>query len=488
MALMVYNTLTRRKEEFIPQNPPRVGMYVCGVTVYDYFHIGHARSTVVFDAIRSYLEYRGYQVTLVFNFTDVDDKLIRRSQELGIAVEELAEKYIQDYFDSIDALGVRRATYYPRATKHMEDIIRLIEDLVKKGYAYVVDGNVYFEVKKFPGYGKLSRRSLEEMMAGARVEPDERKRHPMDFALWKKAREGEPFWESPWDKGRPGWHIECSAMAIHYLGETLDIHGGGDDLIFPHHDNEIAQSESYTSKPFAKYWLHNGMLQLKSEKMSKSLGNFITVKEALQKFDPESIRFYFLSHHYRSPIDFSEENLWEAERGLQRLYNTLENGEYRLQKSREIGPPTVSGEPSPVEKILSERIDMVIRRFEAAMDDDFNTALALAALFDLGAEINYYLEEEPTSPSGREVLSRALETLRKLGEILGLLSRKRITVKEGLTTELVDLILRIRQEARRKKNWELADKIRQELSGLGIVVEDRAEGTSWHFRTMGQKG
>ena len=478
---MVYNTITRRKEEFIPQEPPRVRMYVCGVTVYDYFHIGHARSTVVFDVIRRYLEYRGYKVKMVFNFTDVDDKLIRRSRELGIFMEELAEKYIDDYFESIDALGVKRATYYPRATEHINGIIQLVQDLIKKGYAYEVDGDVYFEVKKFSGYGKLSHRSLEEMIMGARVEVDKKKRDPMDFSLWKKSREGEPFWESPWSKGRPGWHVECSAMAIHYLGETLDIHGGGDDLIFPHHENEIAQSEGATGKFFAKYWLHNGMLQLKAEKMSKSTGNFITVREALHKYDPESIRFYLLSHHYRSPIDFSEENLQEAGKGLQRLYNTLDNGGYRLKKIPEIGPASALDKILPAEGALSEGMEKAIRKFEEAMDDDFNTALALSVLFDLGAEINCYLEKEITSPSGGEVLSRALAILRELGGVLGLFSRKKILIREGLPAELIDLILRIRQEARQSKYWELADKIREELVTLGIVLEDRPEGTTWRF-------
>ena len=365
------NTLTERKEEFKPLENRTVKMYVCGPTVYDHAHVGHARSAVVFDVIRRWLEYRGYKLIFVRNYTDIDDKIIRRAKEEGIAWYEVAQKYIDSYEEDMKALNVKEPTYKPRVTQHIREIVEMIDGLIEKGYAYESEGNVYFSVEKFPQYGKLSKRRVEELLAGARVEPGEGKRNPLDFALWKRSKEGEPGWESPWSYGRPGWHIECSVMSMKYLGETMDIHGGGLDLIFPHHENEIAQSEAYTGKTFARYWVHNGFVMVNREKMSKSLGNFFTVKEILSQFSPDTLRLFLLSTHYRSPIDFSLDRLKEAESSLKRLINFL--------NIRELIEPveSVEGEGEPIS------VEAYRKEFESAMDDDFNTAKALGVLFEL---------------------------------------------------------------------------------------------------------
>ncbi len=449
--MKIFNTLTGKKEEFYPRGET-VTMYVCGVTTYDDCHIGHAMSYIVFDIVRRYLEFKGYKVKHVQNFTDIDDKIINRAQQIGIPPSELAEKYISEYFVDMDALNIKRAHVYPKATEEIGKIIEIIQTLMEKGYAYESEGSVYFRVKNFPNYGKLSKQNMEEMISKATIEA-EKKEHPLDFALWKKAKPGEPFWESPWGRGRPGWHIECSAMALKYLGESLDIHGGGQDLIFPHHENEIAQSESFTGNtPFVRYWMHNGLMQLGKEKMSKSLGNLITVKEALRRYSPDAIRLFILSSHYRNPLTYSEEALEAAEKGMERLRQAakVEGG---------IGGQTVL-EPEPFRQ-----------KFIEAMDDDFHTAQAIGVLFDLAREINRAREE------GKDI-ARARKELIELAAVLGFTLEEK--AKPPLDAEpFIELLISVRDELRQKKNWELADKIRSHLAGLGIVLEDTQKGTIW---------
>ncbi len=478
--MKVYNTLSGQKEEFLPAGDP-VKMYVCGVTPYSECHIGHAMSYIVFDVIRRYLEFRGYRVKHVQNFTDVDDKTIARANQLGISTQELTDGLIAHYFAEMDALNVKRADIYPRATEEIPKIIEVIEGLIQKGYAYEVEGNVYFRVASFAQYGKLSHRTAEGMVCTEEVTGKE---HPMDFALWKAAKSGEPCWESPWGWGRPGWHIECSAMSLKYLGETLDIHGGGQDLVFPHHENEIAQSEAFTGvAPFVKYWLHNGLMQLGEEKMSKSLGNLITVKEALERYSADAIRLFVSSSHYRSPLTYSEEGLAAAERGVERL---------RLAARRGDG----EGGPSDIE------IALYRQRFTDAMDDDFNTAQAIAALFDLAREINRAADE---GHSFEEAQKEMIELAGIMGltfkayrfsvdvhEVMVVADRAGITVQKGVEGEMEDetqraiscinLLVEKRGELRAKSQWELADKIRAELGELGIVLEDTQNGTVWRYR------
>src|SRR4030043_2128518 len=419
--MKIYNTLTGRKEEFLPLIPEKVKMYACGVTVYDHCHIGHSRYAVVFDVISRYLKYKGFDVKYVRNFTDIDDKIINKAKQEGIAWDAVAKKYTDEYYKDMDRLGVGRADVEPKATEHMKEITDIVKGLIDKGYAYEVNGNVYFAVEKFSEYGKLSRRDKEDMMAGARVEIDERKKNPLDFALWKKSKEGEPSWESPWGYGRPGWHIECTAMSIKHLGESFDIHGGGADLLFPHHENEIAQSETFTGKPFAKYWIHNGFITIDKEKMSKSLGNFFTIKEVLDKFDPEVVRFFLLSTHYRSPIEFSDDQLREAESSLDRYYTTI------VRINDFLGTLIVSTslekkdggkeEFSNAGKIFEELLLSFREKFEEAMDDDFNTALALGHIFELIREANRFLDNRPSGLKSRNLLSQTKE-LEEKGIIL----------------------------------------------------------------------
>jgi len=463
--IKVYNDLTRRKEEFIPLQDKKVGIYVCGPTVYDYFHIGNARPFTLFDIVRRYLEYRGYQVTYVQNFTDIDDKMINRANELGITVGELAEKYIAEYFTDADALGIKRADVHPRATEHIPQIIALVQKLVDNGSAYAVDGDVYYDTAKFAEYGKLSQQRLEELESGARVEVDERKKNPMDFALWKQQKPGEPAWDSPWGKGRPGWHIECSAMARQYLGDTLDIHAGGADLMFPHHENEIAQSEAATGKPFARYWLHNGYLNIDGEKMSKSLGNFFTVRDIRQKYAPEVVRFFLLSAHYRSPLNFSDEQLASAKSALERLYNAYLN----LEHLRKTAKTSALREE---ENELLRRFKEYREKFIAAMDDDFNTADGVSVLFDLAREINTSAGGE----SSRELLEEVGKLFQEICDVFGLLADA--GKEETVDTEIEDLI-RQRDEARKRKNWAEADRIRDRLLQQGIILEDTPQGVRW---------
>ena len=508
MSLRVYNTLTRQKEAFVPRDPGRVGVYVCGVTPYAQSHVGHARPSVVWDAIRNYLEYSGYQVRLVQNFTDVDDKIIARSAEAGIPALELSARYAADYLQTMDNLGVRPADVYVKVSEHMEDIIRMIQGLVDGGLAYPLGGDVYYDVTKFADYGKLSGRSLEDLRAGARIEVDERKRNPGDFALWKAAKPGEPAWPSPWGPGRPGWHIECSAMSLRYLGNGFDFHGGGSDLIFPHHENEIAQSEGYTGQPpFVHYWLHNGLVNLSAEKMSKSLGNVVSIDSLLERFQPGVLHMFLLTTHYRGPLDFDEDAVKEAETGWERLANTRRNLLEALREDgqaprsaapgwgrdgavrsaalkRELdamaaGPQTSdAAEREALEALLASR-----RRLEEAMDDDFNTALALGAFFDLSRALNTYRSQRRPE-SGTALLDLAYRWYALLGDMFGLFAGVKDEPQQGGMGEVaMQILLELRQEARQQKNWALADRIRDRLAEHGVVIEDTAAGPKWKLKS-----
>ena len=473
MALRIYNTLNKKKEKFIPLQPGKVKIYVCGITAYDYCHIGHARSAVVFDVIVKYLRYLNYNVTFVRNFTDIDDKIIKRAQKEHKLPHEIARYFIKAFYEDMEALGVARADIEPKATEHIPEMITLIEKLLQKDYAYTAHGDVYFSVERFPQYGKLSGRTLDEMLAGARVEINPQKRHPLDFALWKKAKPNEPWWESPWGRGRPGWHLECSVMSMKYLGETLDIHGGGQDLIFPHHENEIAQSEAATDKPFAKYWIHHGFVMVNQEKMSKSLGNFFTIREVLAKFHPEALRLFFLSHHYRSPIDFSDVALKETTNALERVYLTLKRAQDKIGKPVKFEEQALKDEP------LYKQLTALENKFKEAMDDDFNTALALAHLFSGIKAINVYLEEKQPE---KTLLAWAVVKIKTLGKVLGLYQSSPeafLTQGVSLTKEEIQILIDKRSEARKKKDWATADTIRERLRLAGILLEDTPEGTTW---------
>ena len=468
--ITLYNTLTRKKDPLVPVQEGKVGLYACGPTVYDFFHIGNARVFILFDVLRRYLKYRGYEVTYVQNYTDIDDKMINRAAEMGITVKELADRFIQAYEEDAAALGVQPADYQPLATDHIPQIITIIEQLIEKEMAYEVDGDVYYHVESFPGYGKLSHQNLNELQLGARVEIDARKKHPMDFALWKKEKPGEPSWESPWGQGRPGWHIECSAMSMEYLGETLDIHAGGQDLIFPHHENEIAQSEGATGKPFARHWVHAGYLNINQEKMSKSLGNFRTVRDLRQNVDPMVLRFFMLSAHYRNPINFSEEQIHQASRALERLNTAF----YNLQDRR---GKVADGEPDEFEKALINSLEASRNRFVEVMDDDFNTAEALAVLFELARESNTYLSRDEGQKAN--VVRLILDFYRETNDIFGYMKTGEST---GLEREIEEMIAQ-REEARKAKNWTLADSIRDQLRQRGIILEDTPQGIRWKIAT-----
>lgn len=461
--MKLYNTLTRRKEEFVPLEKGKVKMYVCGPTVYDFFHIGNARPFIVFDVLRRYLEYRGYEVSYVQNFTDVDDKIIRRAAEENSTMQEVSERFIREYFADADRLGIKRATVHPKATEHINEIIDLISRLEEKGLAYTAEDGVYFDTSKFPEYGKLSKQSLEDLNAGARVEVDQNKKNPADFALWKKQKPGEPAWDSPWGKGRPGWHIECSAMSTKYLGETLDIHAGGQDLIFPHHENEIAQSEGASGKPFARYWLHNGFINIENEKMSKSLGNFFTVRDISRNYDLEIIRFFMLSAHYRNPVNFSREMLEQAKNGLIRLYNAKRDLEHAAENAdRE--------DMSREEREKAEELEGYRKRFNEAMEDDLNTADALSVIFELVRDINAYIKQGTSAGFAKWALGFLME----FAGVLGLLSKQ----QGRLDQEIEDLVAE-RERARKRKDWALADKIRDDLKERGIIIEDTPQGAKW---------
>jgi len=478
--------MTQKKEEFIPLLKGRIGMYACGVTVYDLCHIGHARSAVVFDVLYRYLRYKGYEVTYVRNFPDVDDKIINRAQQEGISTEEIAARYIKEFYADMGALGMLPPTVEPKATEHIPEMIALVQRLMEKGHAYQVEGDVYYAVESFPGYGKLSKRSLDEMQAGARVEVDERKKNPLDFALWKAAKPGEPSWDSPWGKGRPGWHIECSAMSQRYLGDTLDIHGGGKDLIFPHHENEIAQAEGATGRPFARFWLHNGFVNIAKEKMSKSLGNFLTIKEILKDYHPEVVRFFLLSRHYRSPIDYSTQGMEEARQNLVRFYQTLAGIDEALQKTTE----KQKGKSSSEERAALQKAKAFIKSFEEAMDDDFNTAAALAPLFELSHDLNRILQDP--SEGAKEILRKGKEAFAVTGKVLGIFQQdpsvflgkeqQRKAQKLTITPEEIEKLIAERNDARSKKDWKRADEIRDLLASQGIILEDTPQGTVWRIQ------
>ena len=475
MALRAFNTLNRRKEELVPARGGEVRIYVCGVTVYDVSHIGHGRSAIVFDVIRRYIRHRGYAVKFVKNFTDVDDKIIRRANQEGVPAQEISERYIAEYRADMASLGVLPADVEPKATEHVPQMIALIERLIRQGVAYPVDGDVYFEVRRFPGYGKLSGKNLEELQAGARVEVDERKRDPLDFALWKATKPGEPAWKSPWGDGRPGWHIECSAMAMQYLGETLDVHGGGEDLIFPHHETEIAQSEAATGKPFARHWLHNGFVNLAAEKMSKSLGNTLTIKDLVRRHDPEAIRLYLLGTHYRNPLEFGDERIIEAGRALARLRALKEEAERIAAR----GTPAPGPDGGLFDQVAVQRA-----RFEAAMDDDFNPPQALGVLFDRARVLHTAREQVAQGTAGAGAFLMGVGELVVLSQVLGLLEGggRRATAIDPQLKAKVESLVYLRQEARRQRDFAEADRLREELTRLGVVLEDTRDGTTWKLQ------
>ena len=460
--MWIYNTMSRKKEELVPLHEGKLGIYACGPTVYNYIHIGNARPIIMFDVLRRYLEWRGYDVTFVQNFTDIDDKMIRRANEEGTTVKELGERFIAEYLKDAKALGVRPATVHPKATEHIPEIIALVQKLIDKGLAYVSRDGVYFDTEKFPGYGKLSGQNLEDLESGARIQVDENKRHPMDFAIWKARKEGEPYWEAPFGAGRPGWHIECSAMSMKYLGETLDIHCGGQDLIFPHHENEIAQSEGATGKTFARYWMHNGFININNEKMSKSAGNFFTVREIGEKYDLEAVRYFMLAAHYRSPLNFSQELIEQSKSALDRLYTAQANYEFLLEKGG-----TVDREPNEAEQKFIDAIPAIRERFIASMDDDMTTAGALGAIFDLVKEGNIVA----VSGASTKAVKAALEALNELTGVLGLLYHKK-----NETQDDVEALVQQRQEARKAKNWKEADRIRDLITSMGYILEDTPQG------------
>ncbi|MCI5726743.1 MAG: cysteine--tRNA ligase [Clostridium sp.] len=466
--MKIYNSLTRKKEEFKPIDENEVKMYVCGPTVYNYFHIGNARTFIVFDTVRKYLEYRGYNVKFVQNFTDIDDRMINKANEENTTVKEVGDKYIEEYYKDADGLNVARATCNPRATEYMDQIIDFVSELIEKGYAYESDGDVYFETNKFSEYGKLSGQNLEDLQVGAsnRLNVETNKRHPMDFAIWKAQKPGEPAWESPWGMGRPGWHIECSCMAKNILGDTIDIHAGGMDLKFPHHENEIAQSEALTGKKFSNFWMHSAYINVNGEKMSKSLNNFFTARDVLKEYSVDAIRFFILSAHYRMQINFSKEVLDSAKASVERLYNTINNLENLINEvSRE--------KMDENEQKYLDSLDKYRQKYIEKMDDDFNTADAITVLFELSKDINTNV----TIESSKELATKALELFRELGQPLGLLQK---STQVSLEDEIEELIKQ-RQEARKNKDFALADKIRDDLKARGIVLLDTPQGVRWRI-------
>ncbi|WP_195430733.1 cysteine--tRNA ligase [Clostridium sp. D46t1_190503_E9] len=462
--MKVYNSLTRKKEEFIPLTPGEVKMYVCGPTVYNYFHIGNGRTFIIFDTIRRYLEYRGYNVKYVQNFTDIDDKMINKANEEGTTVSNIGDRYIDEYYKDADGLNIKRASINPRATEYIQDIIEFVSGLIEKDYAYEVDGDVFFRTKKFEGYGKLIGQKLEDLQAGARINVDERKEDPMDFAVWKAQKPGEPAWESPWGMGRPGWHIECSCMAKKILGDTIDIHAGGMDLAFPHHENEIAQSEALTGKPFARYWLHGAFLNINNQKMSKSLNNFLTARDILKQYDADIVRFLMLSGHYRVQLNFSDDLLESAKASVERLYNAISNLENLIS---EVKKETMDEN----EKAYLESLDKYRQKYIEKMDDDFNTADAITAIFDLIKDINTNVSID----SSKELCESALSLIRELGNPLGILQKS----TKGSLEEEIEKLIAERQQARKDRNFALADKIRDDLKARNIVLEDTPQGVRW---------
>jgi len=463
MTIQIFNSLSRQKEPFVPLEEGKVKMYVCGPTVYNFIHIGNARPVIVYDTVRRYFQYKGYEVKFVSNFTDVDDKIIKAANELGEEVSELTERFINAYFEDITALGCKKADVHPRVTSHMDDIIEFIKVLIDKGYAYESQGDVYYRTRKFDGYGKLSHQSIDDLKVGARIEAGEKKDDPLDFALWKAAKPGEIHWSSPWGEGRPGWHIECSVMAREHLGDTIDIHAGGQDLTFPHHENEIAQSEAYTGKTFARYWMHNGYINIDNEKMSKSLGNFVLVHDIRQQLDPQILRFFMLSVHYRHPINFAQDLVESAKSGLERLRTAYSNLEYRLTATTDLSE---DGDE------WIEKITDVKKQFETAMDDDFNTANGISAMFELARIANTYLNEANTE---ERVLKAFIETFDQLGNVLGI----QFKVENELLDEEIEALIEERNLARKNRDFAKSDEIRDKLLEMNIVLEDTRQGTRW---------
>jgi cysteinyl-tRNA synthetase len=479
MTIRVYNTFTGKKEEFIPEQSDAVKMYVCGVTVYDHCHVGHARSAIVFDVIYRYLKTKGYKVTFVKNFTDIDDKIIKKANAQGIPWQDVGTKYIKSFYEDMDALNILRPTHEPRATDHIDDMIALVETLLNKGFAYNTNGDIYFSVESFKNYGALSKRPLEEMISGARVEVDERKRNPLDFALWKASKEGEPSWDTPFGRGRPGWHLECSVMSTKYLGNPFDIHGGGKDLVFPHHENEKAQTEAATGLKFVNYWMHNGFVNIQKEKMSKSLGNFLLIKDFIKEYHPEALRLFFLSTHYRSPIDYNDKSIEDNNNSLYRLYYTLERAS-KIERSAEIAPKEFN-EATEVEK-----------KFYEAMDDDFNTALALSCMFELSKILNKLIDSNDKSAWPFIIYTKNIFT--SIADILGFLKsdfdafdsqeKVRHLRRVGLDASSLERLMQERIEARKNKDYKRSDEIREMLSGQGILLQDSPKGTEWRIKNI----
>jgi len=467
--MKIFNTLTRSKEPFVPMEKGKVRFYLCGMTVQDRPHLGHMRAYIVGDVIRRYLEYKGYEIQLIQNFTDIDDKIVERARAESTDYRILADRYTSEYMKHAEALNIRPATFYPRATQHIKEIIELIEKLRQKGFAYQTSKGVYYEVKKLPQYGRLSGKRLEDVIPGARVEVDQEKRDPSDFALWKRAKVGEPYWDSPWGHGRPGWHIECSAMSMHYLGETLDIHGGGEDLIFPHHENEIAQAESATGKQFVRYWVHNGLVVLKGEKMSKSTGHFFAIGDILEQYEPNVVRLYLLLTHYRKRIDYEEKALEEAKQAYERIKNFYHSArQYTPRKAAK----KASGEAQFLKFVEDTR-----EKFEAAMDDDFNTPLALGSVFELVKSANKLFSLNSRS----EMPPVALHTVQKCFDVLGFHPILEHSPESTIASNLIELLLRVRDRLRKEGHYDLSDEIRKELSEFGVEVEDRPHKASWRF-------
>jgi len=489
MPLKIYNTLKKKKEEFTPLEANRVGIYACGITAYDYSHIGHARSAVVFDVVVRYLRSQGYEVLYVRNFTDIDDKIIKKSQEQNTPVPEIAHRFIEAYREDMESLGVNPPDVEPLATEYIPRMIETIQKLIENGHAYQADSDVYFAVDSFRGYGKLSKRDIEEMIAGTRFEVDERKRNPLDFALWKGAKPGEPEWDSPWGKGRPGWHIECSVMSASIIGPTLDIHGGGKDLIFPHHENEIAQAEGATGKPFVRFWMHNGFVNMNKEKMSKSLGNVLNIRELVKLYHPEVVRFFLLSKHYRSPLDYSDEVMKEMENALGRMYKLVQ----RIDEAGADGSAKAPAGIDEIEKDMTDKAESLMKEFREAMDDDFNTARAIGYLFPLVKSANRLLDEagDSLTPDNLVALKKTRAALMEVGSLLGLLQappreffgflKDRELKEAGVDRDEIQRLVDQRAEARRSKDWARADTLRDKLSELNVIVEDRPEGPVWRF-------
>ncbi len=479
-VIKLYNTLSGKLEEFKPVEEKKVKMYVCGPTVYNYIHIGNARPAIFFDTVRRYLEYAGYEVLYVQNFTDIDDKMINRANEEGVTVKDVAEKYIKAYFEDTAKVNLKEeGMLRPKATENIGEMIKLVKELEKKGYAYEVDGDVYFDIEKYrEQYGELSKQKTDDLVSGARIEVNDKKRSPLDFTLWKKAKEGEPYWGSPWSQGRPGWHLECSAMSHKYLGDTFDIHGGGQDLIFPHHENEIAQSKCAYNGEFSRYWMHNGYINIKGEKMSKSKGNFFLLREVLEKYEGRVIRFFMLSSHYRKPIDFSEAELEQAKKGVERIETTL------MRAMEKLAEPAAETENKEAVVSLDNSLENTIAKFESGMNDDFNTAIGIGAIFEFVKELNKYLDSNIPCEEGKNVLQSSVDIISRLmKDVLGVEVKLEKKVDNNLTEKLVELLLDLRQQARKDKNWGLSDQIRDGLDELGIQIKDGKDKSTWTIKS-----